>query len=257
MKKTILLALSLLPWALPASAWGPKGHDVTACIAECNLTPEAAAEVDRVLNGYSPVYWSNWLDAASHTPEYAYTKSWHYMDVDAGETRESTPRNPKGDILSALNELVRRLEGHDLPAEEEALCLKMLIHLMGDLHCPMHAGHLTDLGGNRVKVRFFGRDTNLHAVWDSSLPEWAHKWSYTEWQSQIDRLTDEEVAEITGGTLETWYDETQALCPEIYASTPEGANLSYDYVNKYAPLVERQLLKGGHRLAALLNEIYR
>ncbi len=68
MKKTILLALSLLPWALPASAWGPKGHDVTACIAECNLTPEAAAEVDRVLNGYSPVYWSNWLDAASHTP---------------------------------------------------------------------------------------------------------------------------------------------------------------------------------------------
>lgn len=179
------------------------------------------------------------------------------MDVDAGETRESTPRNPKGDILSALNELVRRLEGHDLPAEEEALCLKMLIHLMGDLHCPMHAGHLTDLGGNRVKVRFFGRDTNLHAVWDSSLPEWAHKWSYTEWQSQIDRLTDEEVAEITGGTLETWYDETQALCPEIYASTPEGANLSYDYVNKYAPLVERQLLKGGHRLAALLNEIYR
>ena len=86
MKKTILLALSLLPWALPASAWGPKGHDVTACIAECNLTPEAAAEVDRVLNGYSPVYWSNWLDAASHTPEYAYSKTWHYLNIDEGET---------------------------------------------------------------------------------------------------------------------------------------------------------------------------
>ena len=133
----------------------------------------------------------------------------------------------------------------------------MLIHLMGDHHCPMHAGHLTDLGGNRVKVRFFGRDTNLHAVWDSSLPEWAHKWSYTEWQSQLARLPDEAGAAIPGGPHETGYDETQALCPEIYASTPEGANLSYDYVNKYAPLVERQLLKGGHRLAALLNEIYR
>lgn len=256
MKRTLILLTLLLGW-LPASAWGPKGHDVTACIAECNLTPEAAAEVDRVLNGYSPVYWCNWLDAASHTPEYAYTKSWHYLDVDESETRESTPRNPKGDILSALHTLVDALKSRSLPAEQEALYLKMLIHLMGDLHCPMHAGHLSDLGGNRVKVRFFGRDTNLHAVWDSSLPESGHKWSYTEWQNQIDRLSDEEIAEITGGALESWYDETQSLCPEIYASTPEGAHLSYDYVNKYTPVVERQFLKGGYRLAALLNEIYR
>lgn len=256
MKRTLILLTLLLGW-LPASAWGPKGHDVTACIAECNLTPEAAAEVDRVLNGYSPVYWCNWLDAASHTPEYAYTKSWHYLDVDEGETRESTPRNPKGDILSALHTLIDALKSRSLPAEQETLYLKMLIHLMGDLHCPMHAGHLTDLGGNRVKVRFFGRETNLHAVWDSSLPESGHKWSYTEWQNQIDRLSDEEIAEITGGTLESWYDETQSLCPEIYASTPEGSDLSYDYVNKYTPVVERQFLKGGYRLAALLNEIYR
>lgn len=257
MKRAFTLSLALLSWVLPASAWGPKGHDVTACIAECNLTPEAAAEIDRVLDGYSPVYWCNWLDAASHTPEYAYTKTWHYMNVDEGETRETMSRNPKGDVLSALHELVDSLKGHDLPAGQEALCLKMLIHLVGDLHCPMHAGHLTDLGGNRVKVRFFGRDTNLHSVWDSSLPEAARKWSYTEWQNQIDRLSDEEIAEIASGTPEEWYDETQALCTEIYASTPEGSNLSYDYVNKYAPVVERQFLKGGYRLAALLNEIYR
>lgn len=256
MKKTIVLLLTLLSGSYPVSAWGPKGHDVTACIAECNLTPEAAAEVDRVLGGYSPVYWCNWLDSASHTPEYAYTLTWHYMNVDEGETRETMPRNPKGDILSAIDRLVGALKGHDLSAEEEALDLKMLIHLVGDLHCPMHAGHLSDLGGNRVKVRFFGRDTNLHAVWDESLPESAHRWSCTEWQNQIDRLNDEEIAAIASGTPEEWFDETQALCTEIYASTPEGADLSYDYVSRYTPAVEQQFLKGGYRLAVLLNEIY-
>ena len=68
----------------------------------------------------------------------------------------------------------------------------MLVHLVGDLHQPMHTGHLSDRGGNSVPVRFFGRESNLHAVWDSSLPEAAHKWSYTEWQNQLDRLTEED-----------------------------------------------------------------
>jgi len=255
MKRICLLA-SLLAWAASAWAWGPKGHDVTACIAECNLSPEAAAEVDRVLAGYSPVYWCNWLDSASHTPEYAYTKTWHYLDVEEGESLATTPRNEKGDLLTALHMLVDTLKSHELDPETEALHLKMLIHLMGDLHCPMHAGRLSDLGGNRTPVRFFGRETNLHSVWDSALPEAAHKWSYTEWQNQIDRLGEEEIAALAGGTLEEWYEETQRLCPEIYASAPEGSNLSYDYINKYTPVVERQFLKGGYRLAALLNEIY-
>ena len=133
----------------------------------------------------------------------------------------------------------------------------MLIHLMGDLHCPMHAGHLTDLGGNRVKVRFFGRDTNLHSVWASSLPDWAHKWSYTEWQRQIDRVTRKQEKELSDGTVEEWFAETAAICAEIYKELPEGTKLSYDHVAKYAPVIEDQLLKGGRRLARILNYICR
>lgn len=257
MKPGKVLLAALLLWTAPAWCWGPKGHDITAYIAECNLTPEAAAEVDRVLEGYSPVYWCNWLDSASHTPEYAYTKTWHYLDVDEGQTLATTPRNEKGDVLTALQSLIEALASRELPADEEAVKLKMLIHLMGDLHCPMHAGHLTDLGGNRTIVRFFGRETNLHSVWDTLLPEAAHAWSYTEWQSQIDRLREEEVTEIVSGTPEEWFLETQRICTEVYRSTPEGAELSYDYINRYTPVVERQLLRGGHRLAHLLNEIYR
>ena len=64
----------------------------------------------------------------------------------------------------------------------------MLIHLIGDMHCPMHAGRKQDRGGNGTTVKFFGKKSNLHSVWDSDLLESTHRWSYTEWQKQIDRV---------------------------------------------------------------------
>ena len=70
------------------------------------------------------------------------------------------------------------------------------------------------------------------------------------------RLTEEEVARIQSGTPLDWFEESNAICREIYVATPEGSDLSYDYIAKYAPVIERQLLRGGHRLAGLLNEIY-
>lgn len=255
MKRPLLLLCALLG-ALDLLAWGQKGHDITAYIAECHLTPEAAARIDRVLGGHSPVYYANWLDNASHTPAYAHTLTWHYMNVDEGETLETMPRNPKGDVLSAVRDLVAKLERGGLDAAGEATALKMLIHLVGDMHCPMHAGHLSDLGGNRIPVLFFRSRTNLHAVWDTSLVEAAHKWSYTEWRQQIDRASDDEVAAMQAGEPGDWIAETQAICTQIYADTPEGTKISYDYIAEAAPVIERQFLRGGLRLAKLLNRIY-
>ena len=133
----------------------------------------------------------------------------------------------------------------------------MLIHLVGDMHCPMHLGHATDLGGNRVAVRFFGRETNLHSVWDTSLVEAAHNWGYTEWQREIDRLPKKEAAAEAAGTPADWVRETQRICTAVYEATPEGTNISYAYIAAQTPVVELQLLRAGLRLARLLNEIYR
>lgn len=256
MKKLLLSALCLL-LATGAFAWGQKGHDVTAYIAECHLTKKAAKAVDRILKGHSPVYYANWMDNASNTPAYAYSKTWHYLNVDEGQTLETMPKNPSGDVLKALTELILKLEQGGLSADEEEIALRMVIHLVGDLHCPMHAGRLSDRGGNRHPVLWFGRETNLHSVWDSSLIESAHKWSYTEWQVQIDRLSDAEIAEVQAGSLTDWMRETVAICKGVYDGAPEGAKLSYDYVSANAPLVEQQLLRAGLRLAHVLNTIYR
>lgn len=254
--KKLFIALLCLLCARNAFAWGQKGHDLTAYIAECHLTPEAAERVDKVLNGHSPVYYANWLDIASHTPEYDYTRTWHYLNIDEGKTLETMPKNPKGDVLTAITSIVENLKTGNLSSEEETLNLKMLIHLVGDMHCPMHTGRLSDLGGNMRPVLMFNRETNLHSAWDTAIVEAAHKWSYTEWQEQIDRLPDDEIVLIQAGEPQDWLRETHEICKEIYEASPEGTKISYDYVDKYTPVIERQFLRGGYRLARLLNEIY-
>ena len=213
--------------------------------------------IDKVLNGHSPVYYCNWMDIASHTPEYNYTKTWHYLNIDEGQTLETMPRNPKGDVLTAVTTLVAELKAGGLAPEAETEKLKMLIHLVGDMHCPMHTGRLSDIGGNQRPVLMFGRRTNLHSAWDSAILEAGHKWSYTEWQEQIDRLTDDEAALVQAGEPQDWLKETHAICVGIYEDSPEGTKISYDYVDKYTPVIEQQFVRGGYRLARLLNEIYR
>lgn len=256
MMKRLFMLFAALGLTLNAMAWGQKGHDVTAYIAEFHLTPEAAERVAEVLGGHSLVYYANWMDNASNTPAYAYSKTWHYMNIDEGETLETQPRNPKGDLLTAINGIVSRIKKGKLSKEEEFDQLRMLIHLVGDLHCPMHAGRSTDLGGNRVKVLYFNRETNLHSIWDSSLVESAHNWSYSEWQFQIDRANEAFIQQVQQGTIEDWFSATVNIAKKIYQVTPEGTKVSYDYIAAMTPVIEQQFLLGGLRLAGILNQLY-
>lgn len=253
------LALYLLFSAgvsISAFGWGQKGHDTVAFIAENHLTPATKAAVDSILDGKSPVYWANWLDNASHTPEYAYSKTWHYKNVDADQTYESMPANPAGDAITAIKAQVETLSNAATSKADAALAMKILIHVMGDMHQPMHMGHATDLGGNRVKVKYFNRDRNLHGIWDSDLVESAHKWSYTEWQQQLDRLDEAEEALVLQGTVDDWARETLNITRDVYAFFPAGINVSYNQIAYWTPTIEQQLLRGGLRLAHVLNTIY-
>lgn len=254
--KRIALSAGMLLVVLTALAWGQKGHDVTAYVAECHLTPVTRHAVDSILDNQSMVYWANWLDNASHQPEMRYTKTWHYKNVDEGERYEEAQANPAGDAVTALKAQIETLGNPDATLADSQMAMKILIHVMGDLHMPLHMGHATDLGGNRIKVKFFGRDTNLHSAWDSSIPESAHKWSYTEWQQQIDRLAPGQQAEITAGWIDDWAKETIGVAAAVYDYFPADSRISYDEVAHWAPTVEQQFLKGGLRLAHVLNSIY-
>lgn len=246
----------LITTSIPVFGWGQKGHDTTAAIAERNLTQTARDAIDSLLNGRSIVYWANWLDNASHTPEYAYTKTWHYKNVDAGVEFDEAPLLDSGDIVRALDAMIGVLQKADSSQEDRQLALKIIVHLLGDIHQPMHLGHASDRGANQIEVKFFDRVTNLHSVWDSSLPEAAHKWSYTEWVDQLDRATPAMKDEILYGTPADWARETFDICSRVYDTTPAGTIISYDYIAKWTPIVETQFLKGGLRLADILNSIF-
>lgn len=254
--KRLFLATLSISTALSAMAWGQKGHDVTAYIAEQHFTPATAEAVADILDGMSPVYWANWLDNASHTPEYAYSKTWHYKNVDADKTYWTQPKQDGGDIVQALRMNIGILADSTKTKADHELAMKMVIHLMGDLHQPMHMGRSTDRGGNNVKVKYFGRDTNLHGIWDTNLVESAHKWGYTEWQQQIDRVPEEAEVVIIGGNLDDWGQRTVQICRDIYSGIPANGSFSYDEVAEWSPVIESQLLIGGLRLAHVLNSIY-
>ena len=251
-----IMAAMLIASAASAFGWGQKGHDTVAYIAECHLTPEAKAAAEALLDGNSIVYYSNWLDNASHTPEYAYSKTWHYKNVVADVSYDDAPLNDKGDIVTALDSQMTVLADTTRSKDERSLAPKMVVHLLGDIHQPMHLGHASDLGGNRWEVRYFKNPKNLHSVWDSSLVESAHKWSYTEWQQQIDRASaDEQAAILSLTTPDDWARETYAISRTVYDKTPEDTNIEYNYIAEWTPVIERQFLRGGLRLADTLNRL--
>lgn len=255
--KNLILTFTISLCAFNLFAWGQKGHDAVAYIAENHLNKSTLDSINNILDNKSIVYWANWLDNASHTPEYAYSKTWHYKNIDADKNYDTMKPNKNGDIVTALDSQIQILKNHNASKDDKALALKMIVHLVGDVHQPMHLGRLSDLGGNKVVVKNFNRDTNLHSTWDSFVIENGHKWSYTEWQDQIDRASDEETAAILSLTTpDQWARQTYEIAKDIYASTPEGTKCSYDYVADWIGVVEQQVLRGGLRLADLLNSIY-
>lgn len=255
MLRNILLSGICCFNVLAAAAWGQKGHDVTAFIAENHLTPSTKAVVDSILDGKSIIYWANWMDNASHTPEYNYSRTWHYKNIDADQTYENAPDHQAGNVVTALRREIDILRNPKSDKEDKALALKMIVHFVGDMHQPMHMGHQSDLGGNKVEIKYFDSPVNLHSLWDSRLPEAAHKWSYTEWQQQLDRLSEQEEADVVAGNIDTWAKQSYLISKDIYDSTPKGTKASYDYIAAWTPVVEQQFLNGGLRLAFILNSI--
>ena len=268
MKKFLiaLVSIAALFNTTAAFSWGPTGHDVVAAIAEAHLTPKTQEALDKILGGHSIVYYSSWMDGIQNSPYweagYKQTKTWHYANVDKGETYQSMKKNEAGDVVVATERLVSELKNNyeNLTDSMRADYVKMIVHMVGDMHCPMHAGRLSDLGGNRMKVRWFGRNTNLHSTWDSKMIDSARDWSYTEWCEHLDILDPEHVQMYWRGDFEDWFVETVGMAAQIYDYVEnlgeENPNLSYQFVYDFSPMLEDRLVVGGIRLAYVLNSIF-
>ncbi len=256
MQRVIVSILLLLAIPPAAFGWGSKGHDVVCYIAECHLSQRAKAEVSELLEDRSMVYYSSWADGAKYTKEYSYTRPWHYLNMERRESVATAKRSKDGDLLSALEAMEAILRDESADHEAQSFALKIYIHLVGDMHQPMHLGREVDEGGGSIPIIYFTESTSLHSAWDYHLPMGVREWSYMEWQHQMDRLSEAEEATIVAGSYADWMDATHEITNMVYRDTPVETRIFYEYVAKYRPIIEQQLLYGGLRLAWLLNGIY-
>ncbi len=262
-----VMSIFMMLGSVSSYAWGPVGHDVVAAIAEQNLTRKAKKEISKLLDGRSIVYYSSWMDNIQNSPYwengYNKTKTWHYANVDKGETYQSMTKNVDGDVVAGLQMLTDAMTDHykELTDSMKVDYLKMIVHMVGDLHCPMHAGRLSDRGGNKTRVKWFGQNTNIHSVWDSKMVESARRWHYSEWAEQLDRADKKYKKSVMSGTIEEWFTDTVQNAAVIYdyveAIDQDVPNLSYQFIYDFSPMLEEQLLLGGYRLAYVLNTIFK
>ncbi len=256
MRILISLCLSCIVYSVGmANDWGKTGHRVTGEIAENYLTPEAKKQIDSLLNGQGLAFVSVYGDDIKSDDRYKKYGPWHYVNYPFDKKYGDEKPSKHGDLIQGITTCVQVLKSTKATHEEKVFYLKMLVHLVGDLHQPLHVGRGEDKGGNDIQVRWFREGSNLHRVWDSDMIDY-YGMSYTELAANADRLAPIAVKTLQEGTIIDWVEETRALAKKVYASAEIGQKIGYSYMYQQFPIVRKQLQKGGIRLAKLLNDIF-
>ena len=252
----IILSLCLLAFAFTGQtfAWGQTGHRVVGLVAEKHLNSKTRKTLFRILQDNFLAEVSNWMDDVKSDADFNHTHDWHWVTIPDGMIYDQTTKNPKGDLIMKIEELVSALQSKKLSAEKERESLKFLIHLIGDLHQPLHVGGKDDSGGNAVKLQWFGQPSNLHRVWDSDMID-GKNLSYTELTGFLGEPSKAQVKAWQTGSIEDWAHGMMVFRRQVY-NIPQDGKLGYRYSYDNFDTVQQLLLQGGIRLAGLLNQIY-
>ena len=237
-----------------AFAWGQLGHYLIGLMAEKQMKKSTLKRVEKVLYPMSLGRSGTWMDEIRSDRAYDYATTWHYLTSKNGEY-DPEIQEKGGDAFEAIQRLKEELKKGGLDPKTEAEKLKMLIHMVEDIHQPLHVGTGEDRGGNDVKIEFFGQPTNLHALWDSGMIE-RQGMSYTEIGEELyRRLTPEMKAKYRSASMEDWLKEAVSFRPMVY-NLPENKRISYQYMYENYSIAEERLIAASVRLAQILEEIY-
>ncbi|MBW8243834.1 S1/P1 nuclease [Muricauda oceani] len=255
MKKTLFLLLLFPVFVFGNATWGKTGHRVTGEIAQDYLTGKAKRALKDLLDGHSLAFVSTFADDIKADRAFSKYSAWHYVNYPLGTSYRDSQKSEYGDIVMAIEECTQKVKDERNSREDRVFHLKMLIHLIGDLHQPMHASRAEDKGGNDIQVQWFGEGSNLHRVWDKNLIE-SYGMTYTELADELSKVDRKQRKKIQEGTIYDWVDESHAICAELYDSVEIGDQLGYRYSYDYNDLLFQQLQRGGLRLAKVLNNLF-
>ena len=258
--KTLALLLFFFYAPVQSFAWGMLGHRIVGEIADSYITSKTRREIRKILGNESIAMSSNWPDFIKSDPSYKHLDTWHYIDFHQKTSRsEMESLLDKDTSMNAYTRLLflqSELKKKDLSKEKKVMYLKLVIHIMGDIHQPYHVGYHDDRGGNDIKVSWFNKPTNMHTIWDSQLIEY-QQLSYTEYVSAINHTTKEQREEWLKGGLKSWVWDSFTITETLYDDVKPGDRLSYRYNFDHVETLNNQLVKGGVRLAEVLNQIFK
>jgi hypothetical protein len=249
----LFLLAALFTQIKPAQAWGADGHRLIASVAEQGLNPAARTEVARLLAlepGSTLASVSTWADE-HRSPQ---TGPWHYVNFPRDADCQYEPlRDCEGGacVVAAIQRQTGLLRSK---ADDEARlkALKYLVHLVADVHQPLHAGFGDDLGGNSYQLQGFGRGSNLHALWDSGLIL-QRPGAAAALQAQVSAAQPIKVdMSSSASSAAQWASESCriASAPDFY---PVSHKVDQAYADAHDPQLLAQLRAAAQRLAELLN----
>jgi len=245
---------------LQSMAWGLLGHRIVGEIADSYLNAKARAAIKKILGDETIAIATNWADFIKSDSNFRYLNPWHYIDLESGLNYDQFQNFLKIDTaanaFTKLAFLTNELKKKNLSRDKKEFYLKLLIHIAGDVHQPLHVSAKGDRGGNDIKVLWFNQATNLHNVWDTYFIE-SQELSYTEYAKAINHIAPWQKTSWQKQAVKEWlydsYKISETLRQEI--KQPDQ-KLGYDYNFRYLKTLNEQLLKGGVHLAGLLNEIF-
>ncbi|XXG98518.1 DNA-directed RNA polymerase [Hypoxylon texense] len=278
-----LLSAAALPGAM---AWGAMGHETVAYIASNYVSSATKTYFQGLLGDTSANYLASvasWADSYRYTTAGAFSAPYHYIDANDNPPSScgvSLDRDcgSEGCVVRALQNYTSILIAGTASNANLQIAAKMVIHFAGDIGQPLHCEAL-EIGGNSIDVEYDGDDTNLHAVWDSNIPESISGGSSL---SSAKAWATDLISEITSGSYKSqaaswvsglsvasssaqtstalkWATESNAyVCSTVLkggVSAVENKDLSGTYTTTAQPVVDLQIAKQGYRLAKWLDAI--
>ena len=259
MKRFFTTAFFLLTAASLLTSWGRPGHQIIAGIAAAHLTPKTKAAVAGLLGAETMVSVSSYADEIRPDSFFLFTGVWHYMDFPPEENYPTFIRsvNNMGDsnIYHVLLHWERVLRDTTINRSIRNFGLKMVIHLVGDAHQPMHVARSNDQGGNLIPLLFMGDSTNLHGLWDSRLI--AHtRLSVDSLTKQWDTAGAATIRQWQSDSLVNWLYESNQISNVLYGEVTKNESLGEPYYRSHIGTVQNRIDRAGIRLAAVLNTIF-
>lgn len=247
-----ILVLLLLPCL--SLAWGRLGHEITAKIAEIHLSNDAKAGIKAIMGNTDLVSISNWLDEIRPSKRFL---SLHYASM----TPEKVLMHDKysGQLHKGITDAIKTIKQKQTPKAKKQEAMKILVHLVGDAHQPLHVGNGKDMGGNLCYVFWFKRKqpVSLHKIWDTFMVRALYKqkpWIVAE----STEITPKHKQELQKTAAIIWLQESRAMHSDIYPiKCSSGIHFKQEYVSKHLEQVKQRLTNGGIRLAGVLNEIFK